>query len=95
MEFEQAPLLMLGFPLSEDAFLVGLASSEQVIEDASQALARAEYVESPFGYWHYGSRRRDADAIEYVIRKAVGPVIFDVAELDNLCYIAPYYEKVR
>jgi hypothetical protein len=41
MEFEQAPLLMLGFPLSEDAFLVGLAGSEQVIKDASELHLRS------------------------------------------------------
>ena len=36
MELEQAPLLMLGFPLSKDAFLVGMASRKQVIKDASE-----------------------------------------------------------
>ena len=36
MEFEQAPLLMLGFPLSKDAFLIGLASRKQVIKHASE-----------------------------------------------------------
>jgi len=28
MQFEQASLLMLGFPLCEDAFLIGLANGE-------------------------------------------------------------------
>ena len=36
VESEKAPLLMLGFPLGEDAFLVGLACCEQVIKDASE-----------------------------------------------------------
>jgi hypothetical protein len=40
MELEQAPLLMLGFSLSEDAFLLGLASGEQVIKDASELVGR-------------------------------------------------------
>jgi hypothetical protein len=38
MELEQAPLLMLGFPLSKDAFLVGLASRKQVIKEASELM---------------------------------------------------------
>ena len=40
MQFEQASLLMLGFPLSEDAFPVGLASRERVIKDASEFVCR-------------------------------------------------------
>ena len=31
---------MLGFPFSEDAFLVGLASSERVVKDASELMGR-------------------------------------------------------
>ena len=40
MEFEQAPLLMLVFQFSEDTFLVGLASSELVVNDASELMRR-------------------------------------------------------
>ncbi len=40
MELEQAPLLMLVFAFSEDAFLVGLASNEQVVNDASELMRR-------------------------------------------------------
>ena len=36
METEEGSLLMLSFPLSEDAFLIGLASGEQMVEDACQ-----------------------------------------------------------
>ena len=36
VEFVETPLLMLGFPLSEDALLIRLAGGEQMIEDASQ-----------------------------------------------------------
>ena len=38
METEEGPLLMLGFPLFEDALLIRLAGREQMVEDASQLM---------------------------------------------------------
>lgn len=35
---EESSLLMLSFPLSEDALLIGLASSEQMVENACQLM---------------------------------------------------------
>ena len=38
VETEEGPLLMLGFPLFEDALLIRLAGREQMVEDASQLM---------------------------------------------------------
>jgi hypothetical protein len=35
---EESSLLMLSFPLSEDALLIGLACGEQMVEDACQLM---------------------------------------------------------
>ena len=39
VETEEGSLLMLSFPLGEDAFLIGLASGEQMVEDACQLMS--------------------------------------------------------
>ncbi len=38
VETEEGSLLMLSFPLSEDALLIGLAGGEQMVEDACQLM---------------------------------------------------------
>ena len=38
VETEEGSLLMLGFPLLEDALLIGLAGSDQMVEDTCQLM---------------------------------------------------------